>query len=133
LLHAVVNCLTADEAHNDASAWQHNAKIMARFEMVLASPESAQRSMPEIAAAVGLSERTLRNYCEAFLGMSPGHYARLRRLNLVRAALRRADPATTSVGVIARQWGFSELGRFAVAYRTIFEETPSTTLKKYRP
>ena len=45
--------------------------------------------------------------------MSPGQYARLRRLNLVRAALQRADPATASVSAIARQHGFSELGRFA--------------------
>ena len=133
LLHALVNCLTGDEAHNDAGARQRHAKIMARFEMVLAPPESAQRSMPEIAAAMGLSERTLCKCCEAFLGMSPGQYARLRRLNLVRAALRRADPAKSSVGEIARQWGFSELGRFAVAYRRIFGETPSTTLQKYRP
>jgi AraC-like DNA-binding protein len=61
--------------------------------------------------------------------MSPGQYARLRRLNLVRAALRRADPAATSIAEIARQYGFSELGRFAAAYRTAFGETPSATLR----
>lgn len=129
LLYALVNCLTAGEAHHDAGARQRQAGIMARFEKVLASPAGARRSVRELAAAVAVPERTLRKCCETFLGMSPGRYARLRQLNLVRAALRRADPATASVGEIARQYGISELGRFAVAYRTIFGETPSTTLQ----
>jgi AraC-like DNA-binding protein len=128
-LYALVNCLTADEAYPEVGARQHHAQIMARFENVLASPDGAPRSMPEIAAATGVPERTLRKCCAEFLGMSPGQYARLRRLNLVRAALRRADPATTSVAAIARQYGISELGRFAVAYRTVFGEAPSTTLR----
>jgi AraC-like DNA-binding protein len=82
--------------------------------------------------ALGVSERTLRACCAEFLGMSPGRYIRLRRLNLVRAALRCADPATTSVGELARRYGFSELGRFAIRYRTIFGETPSATLRRPR-
>jgi AraC-like DNA-binding protein len=129
LLYALVNCLDADEAHHNMNTRQHRADIMARFEEVLASHEDTPRSMPEIAVATGVSERTLRKCCEAFLGMSPGRYARLRSLNLARAALRRAVPATASVGAIAKQYGFTELGRFAVAYRTIFGETPSTTLQ----
>ena len=132
LLYALVHCLSADEVHPEVGSRQRHAKIMARFENVLASSEGALRSVPEIAAVIGVSERTLRKCCEEFLGMSPGQYARLRRLNLVRTALRRADPATTSVAAIARQYGISELGRFAVAYRTMFGETPSTTLRNLR-
>jgi AraC-like DNA-binding protein len=131
LLYALVHCMTANETHSEMGSRQRCAKIMARLEKVLASPDSP-RSMPEIAAAVGATERTLRKCCKASLGMSPGQYAGLRRLNLVRAALRRADPATASVGAIARQYGFSELGRFAVAYRTAFGETPSGTLRNLR-
>jgi transcriptional regulator GlxA family with amidase domain len=67
--------------------------------------------------------------CADFLGMSPGQYARVRRLNLVRAALRRAEPATTAIAEVARQYGFCELGRFAASYRATFGEAPSTTLR----
>jgi AraC-like DNA-binding protein len=63
--------------------------------------------------------------------MSPSRYVRLRQLNQVRAALRRADPATASIGAIANQYGITELGRFSVAYRTIFGESPSTTLRRF--
>jgi AraC-like DNA-binding protein len=131
LLYALVNCLTAEEAYREADARGRHAKIMARFEEVLASPAGTPLSMPEIAAAVGVLEQTLRRCSKKFLGMSPSQYARLRRLNLVRAALRRADPATASIGAIAKQYGITELGRFSVAYRAIFGESPSTTLRRF--
>jgi len=60
--------------------------------------------------------------------MSSTRYNLLRRLNLARSALRRADPETTSVAEIARNHQFHELGRFAVAHRTVFGEMPSSTL-----
>src|SRR5262249_51621326 len=85
-------------------------------------------STPELTLAMDVPERSLRSCCAEFLGMSPGQYARIRRLNLVRSALRRTDPTTASIAAIAGQFGFSEHGRFAVAYRTLFGETPSTTL-----
>jgi AraC-like DNA-binding protein len=131
VLYALVNCLTAEEAHRDADARQRHEKLMARFEEVLASSVGAPRSMPELAAAVGVLEQTLRRCGKKFLGMSPSQYARLRRLNLVRAALRRADPATASIGAITKQYGITELGRFSVAYRAIFGESPSTTLRRF--
>jgi AraC-like DNA-binding protein len=79
LLQALVNCLTGKDADHGANAMQHRAEIIARLENFLAS-DRAQPSMPEIIAAIGLPERTLRKHCEVFLGMSPTQYARLRRL-----------------------------------------------------
>ena len=101
---------------------------MARFEVTLATYPNRKLSAGELCAAIGVSGRTLEACCVEVLGMSPGSYARLRRLNLVRAALRRADLTITRVSELARRYGFSELGRFAVTYRTVFGETPSTTL-----
>jgi AraC-like DNA-binding protein len=129
LLHALINCLTAEGVREEETAPStRHADIMVRFEDVLASHDDRQLSMAELTAAIGVSERTLRVCCTEFLGMSPGSYVRLRRLNLVRAALWRADPATTSVAAVARRYGFSELGRFAGTYRTEFGEVPSITL-----
>jgi transcriptional regulator GlxA family with amidase domain len=48
---------------------------------------------------------------------------------MARSALRPADPANASVAEIARTFQFSELGRFAVTYRRVFGEMPSTTLR----
>jgi AraC-like DNA-binding protein len=130
LLLALVTCLIAEEAHGPAATMQHHADVMVRFEEMLTTCFDRQLQTSEMCAIIGVSERTLRICCAEFLGMGPSEYARLRRLNLVRAALRRADPAMTTVAQQARRCGFSELGRFAVLYRTVFGETPSTTLRR---
>ena len=86
--------------------------------------------MPTLCAEIGVAERTLRMCCVESLGVSPTRYLLLQRLNRARAALRRADPSTTSVAEIARNNQFLDFGRFAMTYRTIFGELPSVTLQR---
>jgi AraC-like DNA-binding protein len=130
LIHALVSVLAAGESRSSAATRQRHAAIMARLEWVLAMQHWRQLSTAELCSAVGVPERTLRMCCTEFVGRSPVHYARLRRLNLVRSALVRSDPATASIATIARNHGFSEPGRFASAYRVLFGEAPSTTLRR---
>jgi AraC-like DNA-binding protein len=130
LLHALVNCLTADDATGNLKTRRHHAAIMVRFEDALTAHGGSQLNMPALCSAIGVPERTLRVCCAEFLGMSPTRYLLLRRLNMARSALRRANPSTASVAEIARTYQFQEPGRFAVTYRTIFGETPSTTLRR---
>ena len=86
--------------------------------------------MAELAAQVGASYWMLRDCCLEYLGMSPKRYLWLRRMHLARRALRYANADRTTVTEIATDYGFWELGRFSVAYRTLFGETPSTTLHR---
>jgi AraC-like DNA-binding protein len=130
LLHALVNCLTAEEADEHPKTRQHHADIMVRFEDALTAHHGPRLNMPALCSAVGVPARTLRVCCTEFLGMSPTRYLLLRRLNMARSALRRADPTTASVAEIARSHQFSEPGRFAVTYRAIFGEMPSSTLRR---
>jgi hypothetical protein len=51
-------------------------------------------------------------------------------MHLVRRALLTADANKTSVTRIVTDHGFWELGRFSVAYRTLFGEPPSETLRR---
>ncbi|TYL73994.1 helix-turn-helix domain-containing protein [Bradyrhizobium cytisi] len=107
-----------------------HADIMARFEEALAVRNEGHLNLSGLCATIGVPERTLRLCCAEFLGISPGRYHLLRRLNRARSALRRANPDTASVSEIARDHQFTELGRFAVAYRAVFGETPSSTLRR---
>ena len=57
-------------------------------------------------------------------------YLTLRRMNFARRALQKADPAVTCVTDVATEFGFWELGRFAVAYKLAFGKSPSMTLRQ---
>jgi AraC-like DNA-binding protein len=130
LLHALVNCLATENADRDTRWRRRHTDIMVRFEEVLATRSDPHLNLSELCSAIGVPERTLRLCCAEFLGMGPTRYNLVRRLNRARAALRRANPETASVAEIARDHQFVELGRFAVAYRAIFGETPSSTLRR---
>lgn len=111
-------------------AQRRHSQIMIRFEEVPTEYPKRLLSMLELCALVGVTDRTLRSCSAEFLGISPSRYMLLRRLKAVRIALRDADPATASVAEIANGYDFTELGRFAGAYRTVFGEAPSTTLRR---
>jgi AraC-like DNA-binding protein len=131
LLHAIINCLTANETDDHPKARLHHAAVMVRFEEALSKRIDEKLSMPSLCAELGVPARTLRMCCAEFLGVSPTRYLLLQRLNKTRSALRRADPSTASVAEVARNHQFLELGRFAVTYRTTFGESPSTTLQRH--
>jgi transcriptional regulator GlxA family with amidase domain len=128
LIHALVTCLTTVEVEEERAAKRHHALIMSRFEEVLAEHLGRPLRMPELCELIGVADRTLRSCCAEFLGISPSRYILLRRLRQVRRALRDADPNMVNVAELAGHYGFTQLGRFAGAYRTVFGETPSTTL-----
>ena len=130
LLHALVHCLATENADRLSRWRRRHTDIMVRFEEALAKRSNPHLNLSELCTAVGVPERTLRLCCTEFLGVSPMRYYQLRRLNMARSALRLADPETASVAEIARDHQFTELGRFAVSYRAVFGETPSSTLRR---
>jgi len=87
-------------------------------------------TVPDLASAAGVSERTLRVAFHDYFGVGPVQFLRLRTLNLVRDALRKSDPALTTVTEVATRFGVWELGRLARDYRLLFGELPSQTLRR---
>lgn len=131
LIHIMVRCLTEGLPSNMTSGNHRHDMIVARFEEYLEANPNTPLYLLEICAAVGAAERTLRAACEELLGMGLIRYLALRRMHLVRHALLRAGSSTTTtVTKIATDHGFWELGRFSVAYRALFNETPSETLRR---
>jgi AraC-like DNA-binding protein len=121
----------ADPEPRDEAARPHlpARRVMARIQEHLITRADAPVYMPELRHAIGVAERTLRLHCKKSLGMSLQAYLRQRRMHLAHRALIEADGHTT-VTDIATRYGFGELGRFAVHYRTLFGRSPSETLRE---
>jgi AraC-like DNA-binding protein len=130
LIHILVRCVTESVSTQMTIGGCRHDMIVAKFEEVLEANRNTPLYLAEICAAIGASERTLRVACEQHLGMGPIRYLTLRRMHLVRRALSRAIPSTTTVTRIATDHGFWELGRFSVNYHALFGETPSVTLHR---
>ncbi len=87
-------------------------------------------TVEEIAEAVGVGARALQEGFRRHLETTPMSYLREVRLERVHAELTVRDPGTTMVTDVAYRWGFAHLGRFALAYRRRFGESPSETLRR---
>jgi AraC family ethanolamine operon transcriptional activator len=82
----------------------------------------------DLCQELGVSERTLHYAFQEVRGLSPIAYFKANRLNAVRQELKAAPAGTTTVGEIARRWGFLHSGEFAADYRRLFGELPSQSL-----
>jgi AraC-like DNA-binding protein len=131
LVQTMLACLAADERGGASIRLDgRSAAVVRRFMERVEADVGRPLFMLELCAELGVAGRTLRQYCLGHLGMSPNRYLWLRRMNLARRAL--AVGGGTTVTQVANEYGFGELGRFAVRYRQLFGETPSATLRRSR-
>ncbi|MBV8456909.1 MAG: helix-turn-helix domain-containing protein [Acetobacteraceae bacterium] len=130
LIAAIVDCLASREGRDNSFAQMQHAIVMRRFRRVVEENPKESLYIPQICQVIRVSQRTLRVCCQEHLGMAPKRYLLLRRMGLVRRALRHAAPDAASVTDIATRFGFWQLGRFAVAYQSLFGEAPSATLRR---
>jgi AraC family ethanolamine operon transcriptional activator len=86
--------------------------------------------LPDLARAVGISQRNLEYAFQEAYGVTPVKYLRWTRMNHVRRLLHVAVPGSTTVSNVARHWGFSDMSHMAVGYRALFGESPSETLAR---
>jgi AraC-like DNA-binding protein len=130
LIHVMVRCLAEGAGGRITNRDFRHSAIISKFEDFLAAHPDRPLYLTEICAGIGVAERTLRGACEEHLGMGPIRFLTLRRMHLVRRTLLGADAARTNVTRVVTEHGFWELGRFSVAYRTLFGESPSETLRR---
>jgi AraC-like DNA-binding protein len=87
-------------------------------------------TVADIAGAADLSIRGLQDAFQRVLGLTPMMYLRQVRLAYVHEDLLQGDPDATSVGDVAKRWGFTHAGRFSGAYAQRYGEYPKTTLRR---
>ncbi len=107
----------------------------------LALPASAVRSateyirsnlsdpitMRDIAGQAGCSVRSLQTGFQSSLGCTPKQYLNRQRLKLAHYLLQTAPPGTL-VSTVAYDTGFAHLGRFSIAYKEAYGQSPSLSL-----
>jgi AraC family transcriptional regulator, ethanolamine operon transcriptional activator len=87
-------------------------------------------ALADLTRVSGMRSRSLTYAFHAVTGLSPMAYLKRQRLNGVRQALLRADRLRTRIADVASDWGFWHMSHFTVAYRALFDETPSQTLRR---
>jgi AraC-like DNA-binding protein len=85
-------------------------------------------TIESIAAAIGVSDRTLYYAYQKHFDCSPMSSVKRHRLEVARHSLLKANE--TRVADIAYRCGFDHLSRFARAYACEFGELPSVTLQR---
>lgn len=108
---------------------QRYQAIIDRVERIAHEQMGEQLHIGYLCQRCGVTERTLRSAFRSIHGATPYRYLRERRMREAREALLHPRSAAT-VTSIATEFGFVELGRFSVQYRSAFGECPSATLRR---
>lgn len=82
----------------------------------------------DLVEMTGVPIRSLSRAFEKKFGLGPMAFVRQRRLDACFRVLHGSDREATTVTTVAMSHGFDHLGKFAVAYKKVFGESPSETL-----
>jgi AraC family ethanolamine operon transcriptional activator len=121
--------LTAPRAEGAGLAVRKYARICRLIDEFIGSNSQHLPSSADVAAAAGVTIRTLHNAMIAVNGMSLRKFIVLNRLWAARAALSNGG-TTERVKTVAFDHGFWHLGRFSRTYQTFFGESPSETIAR---
>jgi methylphosphotriester-DNA--protein-cysteine methyltransferase len=129
MIHALVTCLGAAPIQEDTPAQRRRSDVMVRFEAAITSRSDRQiPGLAEICGEIGVSGRRLDTYSRQFFGMGSRRYLLLRRLSVLRDALRAGQILTDDLDAVARDYGFVDLRRLDAVYLSVFGEGPQATI-----
>lgn len=123
--------LYASENTNTGKPYKHdNPRHLSRAEDYISDNLQNPITRDQLAEVSCRSIRSLSRAFEKKYGIGPMAFIKQRRLDAAYLDLLGSRPDTTSVTQVAFSYGFSHVGKFAIAYRKAFGEAPSTSLVK---
>lgn len=125
VMPVVANTLLAARRPQTFRAQARTVREAQQF--VLSNLQGSVR-IDELCKALGMSRRQLQSSFNDVVGMGPLSYIRALRLGKAQESL--VGGGSCGVRDIASRCGFRHLGRFGKAYREMFGESPSSTLRR---
>jgi len=126
----IVRALCGDRGDEEPSALRGpRPYYLRRAQQFAEGMPHGRISLDVLAAAAGVSKRTLQSGFVRWAGITPTQWLTRQRLARVRAELT-APGSRDGVTEIAYRHGFNHLGRFAALYREVYGERPSDTLRR---
>lgn len=116
-------CKERDERRSRASVLTEEASVVARARAIIDQHLADPLPVAALATHCHVSESTLLRAFARELGVSPGHYARERRLE---GALLLLKSERYSVGEVAARVGYASLAAFTGAFHRRFGAPPSS-------
>ncbi|GJE16398.1 helix-turn-helix domain-containing protein [Methylobacterium marchantiae] len=83
--------------------------------------------LADVAAAAGISVRSLQDKFRREIGLTPVQFIIDRRLAKAHLDLMSSAKSTLSIADIARSWGFVHMGDFGQRYRRLYGRAPKET------
>lgn len=136
LFTEIIYSIAASEPdHSDNSIENHrrHLDLVTRADSVIRGSIGLPYSSEVLCQSLGTTERTLQIHFRRAFGMSPKAWFQRLSLNRAHSQLMRAEDEPGAIARIAMQCGFDHLGRFSQKYKELFDELPSTTLRKRPP
>lgn len=105
--------------------------LVRRAEELLRARAHDSVTIAELCRELKVGERSLQLAFQRHRGTTPKRFLHECRLALARDRLLQSDSRSNVTG-IAQECGFGHVGRFAVAYRQRYGESPQATLRRSR-
>ncbi len=120
---------TAKDVRNEVRDPHHSYRLVRHA--LSASPEIQPLHVADLCRICSIEERILGHAFKNVFNMSPARFLKLRHLNKVRECLLSPDARGRLVTDILMSRGVTEPDRFTTEYRSLFDETPSQTLRRH--
>ena len=124
ILHTLFGFITLD-----GDIIKSENQILKKAREIIEHSLDLDLKLSDLAAYLGISQRTLEYTFKQNLGMTPKNYLQIQRLHTIREELKAANAKTTKVSDIALKYAFFHMGHFAAEYKKLFGESPTQTLK----
>ncbi|WP_108858561.1 AraC family transcriptional regulator [Ruegeria sp. Alg231-54] len=105
-------------------------QVVRKMDKFMGSVNEPFVDLTSVSRALGVGRRSLFYAFRRSMGLTPGRYLELLRLNDLRSRLEKADASRQTVTQIATEMGFGDLGRMAGKYQNQFGEFPKETLRR---